>query len=534
MFSQLLLILLGCAIVQPLPLGTIPEKVLAKRTESIGYVEIPFTVQKRDEYHAASGLQNVHNLYYLIDLEIGNYKKIPSVSNVEGIDFSGSQKVQVMLDTGSSDIIVEGIGNSFCSSTTQSSGVAQLMENDGISLARRYTEEVPSLEKRKNVFSVEDLWSQVSSGVSNLKTEIKSKFSSKLTNSALASSVSASTQYKAVSSTPSSSQVSCFNNGFYAGALSSTFSKNSSSNFTISYGDGTYFKGYYAQDDAKIGDILTIKDMNFGVVTEGNSTVGVFGIGLKDLETNVMNNKETSYDNFAYQVANQYGIKTVSYAISLGSTVNTTDKNYNNGSILFGAVDEGKYEGSFATLPIQNYQSTPGFYVSVDSVSLIYNGNSTTSSYMSSSRSNSSKGTNLSSNKYVGLLDAGNSLSGIPSDMYSNFASLVSGKQSSSGLMVDCSVADNKENKFIYSFVSESDETLQIEVPFPELKVETVNLSNGKCLLGMYDNGAYIDMGDAFFRSSYLVFNLDDKKISIAKPKENPTVGPYKVISSSS
>lgn len=439
------------------------------------YAKLDFTVHKRDnaDYKLGS-LTNYKNLYYLVDLEIGDYKNLQNHKNMNlqsnsTINFNGGQKMQAMLDTGSSDIVLQGSANSYCSATDESKEVANLQD----SINKRSL-----LQKRKNVYSSDT--SKSSTSITGVQNKAASK-------------------------------VNCFENGFYTPSFSSTYKANSSTDFSLSYGDGTFLKGQFVQDNAIVGDSIHINDMNFGVVNEGDSTISVFGIGSKNLELRYVNSKgsDPTYENFAYQVAQQQGLKKVAYSICLDP--NNDQTKLTNGTILFGAVDNSKVSGDFASMRFSDHNGSPGFYIQLDSVEVIYNGKSTSDLQNTTSK--------VSDKASTSLLDAGSSLSFFPSNVFSNVENAIPHDSvTSNGLIVDCDILQNANNYFRYNFVSDSNkEKVSIDVPFYQYKI-TASVGDGKCLLGVAsEDSDYVTLGDAFFRSSYLVFNLEDEYISLAK-----------------
>lgn len=425
------------------------------------YAKIGFQKKyARDSKDPLFRLLNNKDLYYLVDLEIG----------------SPPQKVQVMLDTGLSDLVVNSVTNPLCQPINNSAQILQ--ENLKAGLEPKTT-----LHKRKNV----------------LRTVVPGP------------------QNKAVmldNSIPVQ-QVNCFENGFFAGNLSLTFNLNSTE-LSITYGDGTMVNGHYGTDHISVGG-LDLKNLSFGLIEMGNSGLGVLGLSIPKLESTYARSG-LEYANFPQVVAQELGLKDVVYSLNL-------DRDHDDGAIIFGAVDKSQYVNSFQRVSYGPYKNQHGFYVDVDSISLYYEGKPTKNISLAKPLAIPA---NLkfrkSLQKIPALVDSGSTLNQFPEDIYALIQTYVPHSSiSSSGLMVDCDILEDPNNFIRYTFGC-----LDIDVPFAEFNV-TTGASGGQCMFGMSSVNGRATLGDPFLRKSYLVFDLTKSEIAIAAAADNS--GPEQLVS---
>ncbi|GMM33997.1 hypothetical protein DASC09_013220 [Saccharomycopsis crataegensis] len=469
---MILLFLVHLSLIVKLYAYPIPSrkiKLSDTRSSNGGFAKIGFEVVKREDLSSSTysswdtqyfGLQDEKGLYYLVDVKIG----------------TPPQNLKVMLDTGSSDIVIQSVTNPYCQADDQSSSMLTKNLNAGSK----------SLQKRKNVLNI------------NSATQISS-------NAVSESSDDDSDVYGIQSKSAVVSQdgsINCFGEGYFAGNLSSTFHLNESTPLSLMYGDGTFCAGHYATDDASIGSIEII-NLNFGLVERGTSTIGVMGIGIADLESTNIASKQ-KYQNLPMQISEQHNLTKLAYSINL-----STNQQINaNGTILFGAVDRYKYQGSLATIPYKPYQGTSGFYVDIDAIEMFYQGNITSGK----PSLNDTLKFRQSSAPTTALIDSGSTLNMFPQAIIELVSTYIPhSSYNSNGYYVDCDVVANENNFFRYTFGK-----VQIDVPFSQFNVTTGRTSEG-CLLGMGTNsGGSATLGDPFFRESYLVFDLQDQQISVA------------------
>jgi len=320
----------------------------------------------------------------------------------------------------------------------------------------------------------------------------------------------------------------CQDSGTYDSSSSSSYSF-VSSDFNITYADGSSAVGDYVTDTITIGG-TTIKNFQFGVgytsasagmlhpslppsslvssleVINTNVWIeGVLGIGYTSNEVQSGQNGDPAYNNLPKAMVEGGIIKSNAYSLWLN------DLDANTGSILFGGVNTAKYHGALETLPIQKLgNSYSEFIIALTAVAV----------------STSSKTHNYSSSSLpVGvLLDSGSSLTylpdGIVQDIYEDLGVQY---DSSNGIgLVPCSLAE-KDVNVSYTFSSPT-----IDVGVNELVIDMgdyyFNNRERACIFGIAPAGASTAvLGDTFLRSAYVVYDLANNEISLANTNFNTT-----------
>ncbi|KAL5332734.1 aspartic peptidase domain-containing protein [Aspergillus crustosus] len=305
------------------------------------------------------------------------------------------------------------------------------------------------------------------------------------------------------SSLCSSSKDPCHLSGSYDPQSSSSYTY-VSSDFNISYADGSGAAGDYVTDTLRIGD-ATIRDFQFGIGYSSSSAEGVLGIGYPSNEVQVARLGDKSYPNLPQSLARNGLIQSSAYSLWLN------DLEASSGSILFGGVDTEKYHGDLETLPIQ---SVSGRYselvIALTGISI----------------STDSGGSSLSSSALPAavLLDSGSSLSYLPDsiveDIYNDIG--VTYESSTGAGYAPCSLARDNVN-VTFSFSSP-----KIIVGIDELIIDAGDLRfrNGEraCIFGIVPAGeSAAVLGDTFLRSAYVVYDLENNEISLANTKFNAT-----------
>jgi hypothetical protein len=115
---------------------------------------------------------------------------------------------------------------------------------------------------------------------------------------------------------------------------SSTF-KDISSDFQVSYGDGSGATGEFVSDNFGIGG-ATIQNLIMGLVDQTTTGSGLMGIGYDVLEFNVTTGA-APYPSIIDTMFNQGLIATKAYSLFLD------DQTAGSGSIIFGGADTSKF-----------------------------------------------------------------------------------------------------------------------------------------------------------------------------------------------
>lgn len=293
---------------------------------------------------------------------------------------------------------------------------------------------------------------------------------------------------------------SCKTDGTFNRNSSTTFKEIAGTNFTIEYGDGTIASGSWVQDSIDLNGVNV--DLTFGLANETSST-SVFGIGLQGLEF-----ADTKYNNFPLQLKAQGLIDTSSYSVYL-------EYDKKNGDILFGAVDVNKIDkDNFYTIPMINV------YAEYDIPNPIRT--QVTMQGIGLKTEDGSQIT-ISQVKLPALLDTGSTLSYLPNNIFNNILKHLtheginvtesSGENSgeSTGVYeIDCEYASDETTLVVIDFGG-----FQIDIPLGQLIVNTT--TTDACVFGFAPNDdKTVTLGDSFFSSAYVAFNLDNYEVSIS------------------
>ncbi|KAI1090863.1 acid protease [Rostrohypoxylon terebratum] len=308
--------------------------------------------------------------------------------------------------------------------------------------------------------------------------------------------------------TPSSSLCStsskpCAFAGTYSANSSSTY-KYVGSWFNISYVDGSGAAGDYVTDTLTIGG-TTLDDFQFGVGYTSSSAQGILGIGYAVNEVQVGRAGKASYENLPMKMKSAGQIQRNAYSLWLN------DLDANTGSILFGGVDTAQYTGTLQTLPIQaNNGVYSEFLITLTSLSV---GNMT-----------------IADNQALAvLLDSGSSLTYLPDDMVQDIYDAVDAQYDSSAgaAYVPCALADQTATvDFVFSSPTISVDMNELVLDLVTANGQRPTFSNGvtACLFGISPAGSGTNvLGDTFLRSAYVVYDLDNNEISLAKTNFNTT-----------
>lgn len=169
--------------------------------------------------------------------------------------------------------------------------------------------------------------------------------------------------------------------------------------FSIKYADNTTAQGYYGQDKIDFGDGMVLSTGTFAVANQSNDTFGVFGIGFEANEATA-----NKYTNIPSSLKTEGLINKVAYSLYINSENATT------GSILFGGIDNAKYQDDLVPINIvQNNGEYSKMQIHLSSIKVCLNNScsdvansplnslSSSSSVSSSSLSFSSDGSTFSS-----------------------------------------------------------------------------------------------------------------------------------------
>lgn len=300
----------------------------------------------------------------------------------------------------------------------------------------------------------------------------------------------------------------CAGSGTYNANSSSTY-KYVSSNFNVSYADGSGASGDYVTDTLSIGG-KSITGLQYGVGYDSSSPQGILGIGYGDDESQVNRYNQKAYANLPQAMANEGLIQSNAYSLWLN------DLDASTGSILFGGVDTNKYHGALQSLPAQKVGGVYAeFIITLSGISLSDNGK------------NTSLNTDLPTPV---ILDSGSSLMYLPNDLATAIYQAVGAQYSQSvgAALANCNLA-NQKISLDFTFTSPT-----ISVPMSELIIQaSINTPGNSgssanneqlCVFGISPaEGSTAVLGDTFLRSAYVVYDLANNEISLAQTDFNAT-----------
>lgn len=266
--------------------------------------------------------------------------------------------------------------------------------------------------------------------------------------------------------------IDCDKYGTYNEKDSTSFKRKNEGFFTL-YLDHTFANGTWAQDTVEMSPGFKVEGANFGVAKESNSTIGVLGIGSKILESSLK-----SYDNLPLQMKSQGIIRKNAYSMYLTSEAR-------NGSVLFGAIDHCKYQGSLVSFDIG--EDTPQIPLSTITFE-------------------SQPAIELNDNV---ILDSGSSLTYFPSDITDQVVKQIFNHVSFSNDYNNYIVPCSPKGNITFNFGDKKN----ITVPLDKFIVQ---IDQDVCISGIVA-GDHSILGANFLRHVYSVFNIEEKTLSLAQ-----------------
>lgn len=421
--------------------------------ESKGYFKLDYNIKRGNENRYNQRFTKRENFeltienaetYYVADLKLG----------------SNEEPVQVLLDTGSSDLwVMASDVDCFNPSTYKK---------------RENTEQKRGLGV--GPLALPDSGTKFSGLGSSLNPVLKAN----------------KVQQKAATT------MDCLALGSFATGKSDSWKANDTddSYFYISYADGTEALGVWGTDKVFLQD-SEVNGLSFAVANTSSSDVGVLGIGLSTLEiTNVyadyLEFDAYTYENLPLKMKSEGLIKKAAYSMYLN------DVDEDKGSVLFGAIDKKKFKGDLETFEITRGSSDSGERLQIE---------------LDSIKVENSKGkvsSKLNSYTVTTLLDTGSTLSYLPSSVLDSVTESMNLTYSSyyGAYYINCKAKGWSVN---FQFGS-----TEIKVPIEELVWEVPSVDS--CFFGIFENSdSTATLGDNFIRQAYVVYDLEDKTISLAE-----------------
>ena len=105
------------------------------------------------------------------------------------------------------------------------------------------------------------------------------------------------------------------------------------------------------------------------------------------------------------------------------------------------------------------------------------------------------------------LLDSGTTLTSVPSDVFTSLSQYFNVQVTNNEYYVDCNIGST-QGSVDFGFPG-----VTIQVPFSELALSIQGSTS--CMFGLVPGGS--TLGDTFLRSAYVVYDLGNKRISLAQ-----------------
>ena len=250
-----------------------------------------------------------------------------------------------------------------------------------------------------------------------------------------------------------------------------------------------YYVGTYGSDSIGLNG-QKVDGVTFVAVNKTSAPYGFLGLG--PATTNRKRNRgpkrdvDPSKNGFLDSLVSQGVIDKKLFSLYLNHASSST------GSVLFGGVDYAKINGSLTTVPM--LKSSVGYQITLSGVDLVVG----------------DKLYQLSGHSKPALLVTTSPFSTVPGEVYRNIGrSLKGATKRSSMYEIDCPADDSVKIRFDFLGAT-------IEVPLTDLVVPSKQ--GNRCLLGLLPGNKAI-LGENFLRSAYVVFDVEDSKISLGQAK---------------
>ncbi|KAI0105576.1 acid protease [Hypoxylon sp. NC0597] len=259
---------------------------------------------------------------------------------------------------------------------------------------------------------------------------------------------------------------------------------------TLRYGIGSAQIQYVKDDIGLTGTNSKLKGVQFGVAIDTvDEFAGILGIG-HGLNVTIR------YKNFIDELEAQGVTETKAFSLALGS------KDEQEGVVIFGGLDTGKFTGTLQTLPIIPAQESPDgvprYWVNMTSLSLT----------PPSGQTKQYENTTMTV-----FLDSGATLTLLPTQLANSIAADFGADATDSNgfYPVDCSLND-LQGSLDFAF-----DGVTIKVPYNELVRELQTGFGTQCFLGISPSDDFLLLGDTMLRSAYAVFDQTNNAIHLAQ-----------------
>ncbi|KAK6859695.1 hypothetical protein PG995_003331 [Apiospora arundinis] len=306
--------------------------------------------------------------------------------------------------------------------------------------------------------------------------------------------------------------------GSFDPSKSKTFADVGKGLFSISYVDGSHSKGDYFTDVFEIGG-ATLSNMTMGLGIDTDIPYGLVGVGYALNEAIVADTQKVSsaYKNLPVQMMEEGMISTNAYSLWLN------DLDASTGQILFGGVDTAKYQGQMSVIDVLKDADTNAFTSFIVA--------------LTSLNANSPSGSDTLSSRQFPIpvvLDSGTTLSYLPTDLAIQVWKEVGAVWDKETQMafVPCGI-ENSKGTFEFGFAGPNGPKISVDMTelvldigengeprFPSGQYKGQSI----CQFGIqnFTSGPFL-LGDTFLRSAYVVYDLENNQIGMAKTDFNST-----------
>lgn len=337
-------------------------------------------------------------------------------------------------------------------------------------------------EKRERLSKRDEVYSSLNKTEANDSYVLTLKIGSEEQEIQFILDTGSSDLWVASSSNPYCDEMDCSNT---FNSEDSTTYKDNGTEFYVSYLDHSFASGVFAQDSVTIGD-FTLSNVNFGFANITNITEPILGVGLEHQEGSfignlaVLNGYSYTYANFPTQLVQQNVISKRVYSLSLDT------QEY--GSILFGGVDNAKYDGNLTLVPIVKTitnEAYTGTEVTISGVKL---------------SNNETEVELLDDVNYI-LLDSGTTITRFSTDLFFNLVEYLDLQENNGTYYSNCSL--------------DSDLSLTLDFQGFEYEFPVSSIFDDECTLQIFYDDDFI-IGQDLLNDLYVVYDLDDLQLALA------------------
>lgn len=433
---------------------------------------------------------------------------------------SNRDPVTLLLDTASSDLVVNSSDNEFCIS--DGPDPESSFDTSVNSLAFYKREEAVSCPipnsrtkiRKKSTTTVSE----------NFKYKTESVIGQHLMQHSSNIAVSSAPPYpkiKNYSSTPDPSFIqnhanylmettNCPHFGMYDPYNSTSF-YNLTTPLNIQYLDGSAYSGFYGTDDVYFAD-TKISEVQFGLNVETDKEWGTLGIGFGSNENTAQDGLK-EYDNFPKKLKREAIIK--KQVFSIYAPYNSAPQ-----SLIFGGYDRNGYiqESGLTLVPIIDYsprdkKGSGPFYLSI------------TINSISFSYGNLKQKEEVAKGNAVTILDTGSTSSIFPDYIIAQLVIKYSFQWSS---QLNCYVIQEKEIPKDDFYVTFDFQNALIKVPlidftYPVIDGDTLSPTGMRSLQVTSSDSDLLVLGDDILQNVFFIVDMEDLNIALGQINPDKT-----------